>query len=72
MLTVAYIPKKQQIAVQEAYHSLKRANARIVTHTNSASSLRISGLGHFLCQMIVGFFLLAYFGITTGEAIAER
>jgi hypothetical protein len=72
-LSSSTFPKKQQIAVQQAYHSLRRANAQNSHTYELRFSSRISTLGRFLCQMVVVELLLsAYFRITKGEAIAER
>jgi hypothetical protein len=73
-LSSSTFPKKQQIAVQQAYHSLRRDNAQNgYTYEQRFFSSQISALGRFLCQMVVDeFLLLAYFRIMKAEAIAER
>ena len=67
-------PKKQQIAVQQAYHSLRRAIPEWLTHTNSASSHHKypRWVASYARWVVDEFLLLAYFRITKGEAIAER
>jgi hypothetical protein len=73
VLSSSTFPKKQQIAVQQAYHSLRRANAQNGYTYEQRFSSQNSALGGFLCQLVVDeFLLLAYFRIMKAEAIAER